>query len=155
RAATDAAIVATPLVVGAVGGLQTANAVRTWYRTLDRPAWNPPDRVFGPVWTALYATMGVSCRLVVRSPTTRERRALALALFATQLALNFGWSWIFFVRHALGPAVLEILALWVAIALTIAAFARVRGSAGALLLPYLAWVTFASVLTVSIWRRNA
>jgi tryptophan-rich sensory protein len=79
---------------------------------------------------------------------------VALALFATQLALNGAWSWIFFSRHAIGAALAEILVLWLAIAATIATFAAIRPSAGALLLPYLAWVSFATVLTAAIWRRN-
>jgi translocator protein len=150
----DAAIVATPLVVGGIGGLLSTDAIRGWYRTIARPDWNPPDWVFGPVWTTLYATMGVALVKVVRSDAASEERALAVALFTIQLVLNLGWSWIFFVQHDLGLALGEIIALWLAIAATAAAFARIRLTAGALLLPYLAWVTFASVLTASIWQLN-
>ena len=150
----DAAIVMTPLVVGGISGLLTTDAIRGWYRTIERPDWNPPDWVFGPVWTTLYAMMGVALVKVVRSEARSDERALAVALFAIQLVLNFGWSWIFFIQHDLGLALAEIIALWLAIAATAGAFSRIRPAAGALLLPYLAWVTFASLLTASIWRLN-
>lgn len=150
----DAAMVATPLVVGGISGLLTSGQIATWYRTLERPDWNPPDWVFGPVWTTLYLVMGVALRSVVRSSSPNGARALALGLFALQLALNFGWSWIFFVEHELGIALVEVVGLWLAIAATAVAFARVRPIAGALLLPYLAWVTFATALTAAIWQLN-
>jgi tryptophan-rich sensory protein len=154
RRIADAALLATPLVVGGISGLLTSDAIRGWYRTLERPDWNPPDWVFGPVWTTLYAMMGVALVKVVRSEARRDERSLALALFAIQLVLNFGWSWIFFVQHDLGLAFAEIVVLWLAIAATAGAFARVRPTAGALLLPYLGWVSFAMVLSGTIWQRN-
>lgn len=154
RRITDAGIVLTPLVVGGISGLLTSDAIRGWYRTLERPDWNPPDWVFGPVWTTLYVMMGVALVKVVRSDSRPEERSLAVALFAVQLTLNFGWSWIFFVEHDLGLALAEIIVLWFAIAATAAAFGRIRPASGALLLPYLGWVTFASVLTASIWQLN-
>ena len=147
-------MVAAPLVVGGISGLLTSGQIATWYRTLDRPDWNPPDWVFGPVWTTLYLVMGVALRSAVRAPSREGARAVAVGLFALQLALNFGWSWIFFVEHELGLALAEIVALWLAIAATAAAFARLRPVAGALLLPYLAWVTFATALTGAIWQLN-
>jgi tryptophan-rich sensory protein len=154
RPAIDLAIGAAPLVVGAASGALTAPAIRSWYRRLERPSWNPPDRVFGPVWTALYATMGVALVRVVRSDRPADARRLAVGLFGLQLALNFGWSWIFFVEHEIGLAVAEILVLWVAIAATAVTFGRLAPSAGLLLVPYLAWVTFAAALNVAVWRRN-
>jgi translocator protein len=150
----DLAIGATPLAVGAISGALTAPAIRTWYRGLDRPRWNPPDRVFGPVWTALDASMGVALVRVVRSRRPGVERRLAIGLFAVQLALNFGWSWIFFVEHEIGFALAEILVLWTVIAATVVAFGRVAPAAGALLLPYLGWVTFAAALNAAIWRLN-
>ena len=116
------------LAVGAISAAVTMNgSIRRWYRTLDVPSWNPPDWVFGPVWTTLYVMMGVALVQVVRSePRSRLARQIGLGLFAFQLLLNFGWSWIFFVNHDLGGALVEILALWLAIAATIAAFAVVR-----------------------------
>lgn len=154
RRLADVAIIATPLVVGGISGLLTSGQIATWYRTLERPGWNPPDEVFGPVWTSLYLAMGVALRTVVRSDAGERDRLLAVGLFALQLALNFGWSWIFFVEHELGLAVVEIVALWLAIAATIAAFARIRPAAGALLLPYLGWVTFATALSAAVWQLN-
>ena len=154
RRAGDAAIVAIPLVVGGLSGLLTTGAIRGWYRTIATPAWNPPDWVFGPVWTTLYVMMGVALVRVARSERTGTARTVGLGLFALQLALNFGWSWLFFVNHDLGGALIEILALWLAIAATIAAFAAVRPSAAGLLVPYLAWTTFATALTATIWRLN-
>jgi translocator protein len=156
RRLADLAIGAAPLAVGSLSGIATARGVRGWYRTIRRPSWNPPDAVFGPVWTTLYGLMGIALVQVARAPRPADdpvRRA-ALGLFALQLALNGAWSWIFFSRHALGTALAEILVLWLAILATIAAFIRIRPSAGALLVPYLAWVTFATVLTAEIWRRN-
>jgi tryptophan-rich sensory protein len=152
----DLAIGAAPLAVGGLTGLATAPQIRSWYRTLDRPSWNPPDGVFGPVWTGLYALMGVSLVRIVRAgePSGAATRRVALGLFAAQLALNGAWSWIFFSRHAIGAALAEILVLWLAIAATIGTFAAIRPSAAALLVPYLAWVTFATALTAAIWRRN-
>jgi translocator protein len=147
-------IAASPLAVGGVSGALTAPAIRTWYRSLDRPRWNPPDAVFGPVWTTLYAAMGIALLRVAKADRSAAARRLAIGLFGAQLALNFGWSWIFFVQREIGAAALEILALWLAIVATIAAFARVAPSAAALLVPYLAWVTFAAALNVAIWRLN-
>jgi benzodiazapine receptor len=154
RRLVDIAIVATPVAVGGLSGVLTAGSIRGWYRTLRRPDWNPPDWVFGPVWTTLYAMMGVALVQVVRSEEDRVARQVGLVLFVLQLVLNFGWSWIFFVNHDLFGALVEILALWLAIAATIASFAAVRRSAAALLVPYLAWTTFATALTAAIWSLN-
>lgn len=154
RRMADVAIGTAPLAVGAISGALTAPAIRTWYRRLDRPAWNPPDGVFGPVWTTLYASMGIALVRVVRSDRPAEARRFAIGLFGLQLALNFGWSWIFFVEHEIGLAVAEVLALWLAIAATAVAFGRIAPAAGALLVPYLAWVTFAAALNFAVWRRN-
>ena len=154
RRLVDLAMVATPLAVGGASSLFTMDGLRVWYRTIERPEWNPPDWVFGPVWTTLYLMMGIALVQVVRSDGDRIARQVGVGLFALQLVLNFGWSWIFFTNHDLGGALIEILALWLAIAATIAAFAAIRRSAAALLVPYLAWTTFATVLTATIWRLN-
>jgi len=150
----DLAVGATPLAVGAISGALAAPSIRSWYRALDRPSWNPPDAVFGPVWTSLYATMGIALVRVVRARGAAAERRLALGFFGLQLALNFGWSWIFFVEHEIGLAAAEILVLWLAIVATAVSFGRLSPAAGALLLPYLGWVTFATALNVAIWRRN-
>jgi tryptophan-rich sensory protein len=124
-----------------------------WYRRLRRPAWSPPPSVFGPVWTALYALMGVAAALVAAGPRSPDRER-ALGLFKLQLALNAAWTPIFFGLRRPGAALAEIIAMWLAVAATVALFARQRLVAGLLLLPYLAWVTFATALNAAIWRRN-
>lgn len=124
-----------------------------WHAALVKPAWNPPNFVFAPVWTLLYALMGAAAWLVFRSASSPRRRT-ALALFAVQLALNAAWSWLFFGRHALGASLAEIVLLWAAILATLLAFRPVSRAAAWLLAPYLAWVTFASALTYAIWRLN-
>ena len=122
-----------------------------WYRELEKPGWAPPPWLFGPVWTVLYAMMGIAAWLVDRSrPMSRG----ALGLFGLQLALNALWTPIFFGLRRPFAAFVEILAMWVAILATVVAFTRARVVAGLLLVPYLAWVTFAALLNGAIWRRN-
>jgi tryptophan-rich sensory protein len=123
-----------------------------YYADLRKPAWAPPPWLFGPVWTALYALIGVAAWLVDRRGGAGSRRALGL--WGGQLALNAAWTPIFFGLRAPGPALVEILVLWVAVAATTIAFLARRTAAGALLLPYLAWVTFATALNFEIWRLN-
>jgi tryptophan-rich sensory protein len=137
----------------AVGGLFTGTSVSTWYRTLAKPSFTPPDWVFGPVWSTLYAMMGVAAWLVWRQ--SRPGVRLALALFAVQLALNVAWSALFFGLRLPGAAFAEVLVLWLAIAATLLAFLRISSVAALLLVPYLAWVSYAAALTFSIWRLNA
>lgn len=137
--------------VAGIGGVVTTRSLDSWYRRLDKPPWTPPDRVFGPVWSLLYGAQAVAAWLVWRSG---GKRAPALQLYGAQLALNLGWTLLFFGLRRPGWAVLEIAALWVAIAATVAAFRRRSPAAAWLLLPYLAWVTFALALTVAVWRRN-
>ena len=136
----------------AVGSVATASSVGSWYRTLVKPPWTPPDWVFGPVWTLLYAAMGVAAWLVWRSTTAVRERALTL--FGVQLGLNVAWSWLFFGLRRIDLALVDIAALWVAIALTIRAFARARSAAAWLLVPYLAWVSFAAVLNAALLQLN-
>jgi len=124
-----------------------------WYRALDKPPWTPPGWVFGPAWTLLYFSMGVAAWLVWRERGV-ERAALPLALFAVQLVLNGLWSWLFFGLRRPDLGLVDIVALWAAIAATVVTFWGVRPLAGAILLPYLAWVSFATALNASIWRRN-
>lgn len=123
-----------------------------WYAQLVKPSWNPPDWIFAPVWTILYAAMAVAAWLVWREVTS-ERRA-PLAVWTLQLVLNALWSWIFFGLHRPGWAAIEIGLLWLAILATTILFWRVRRVAGALLLPYLVWVSFAAVLNVALWWLN-
>lgn len=133
--------------LGAIGSREAPQV----YGQLALPPWAPPASVFGPVWTLLYALMAVAAWLVWRAP---GRHTTALALFAVQLAANVLWSWLFFAWRSGALASFDVLLLLALVAATAIAFWRVRPWAGALLLPYLAWVAFASALTVSVWQRN-
>ena len=125
-----------------------------WFVALAKPSWQPPNYLFGPVWTTLYLMMGIAAGLVwLRGPSPAVRAALIV--FVGQLVLNALWTPVFFGAHALGAALIVIVLMWLAIALTIALFWRVRPLTAALLLPYLAWVSFATALNAALWRLNA
>jgi len=137
---------------GAIGAIASANA-GDFYIRLDRPSWAPPSNVFGPVWTLLYVSMGVSAWLVWRERGWSRARG-ALGLFVLQLAVNAAWSWFFFAWHRGGLAMLDIVILAALLVATLVAFARIRMLAAWLLVPYLAWVCFAAALNYSVWQRN-
>jgi len=141
------------LAVGGIGGRWTAPEIPGWYRSLAKPSFNPPSWIFGPVWTTLYVLMAVAAWRVAASPES-PLRSLGLTLFVFQLALNLAWSWIFFHKHAIGTAAVEVAVLWCAIGATTLVFSRVSASAAWLMAPYWAWVTFATILNVAIWRVN-
>lgn len=124
-----------------------------WYRGLAKPSFNPPDAVFGPVWTAFYFLMALAAWLVWRRRGTNDV-TWALSAYVVQLALNAAWSWLFFGRHQIGWALVDITLLWIAILVTVVLFWRVSRAASFLLVPYLAWVSFAAVLNMSFWRLN-
>jgi translocator protein len=124
-----------------------------WYATLAKPSWNPPSWVFAPVWTTLYALMGVAAWLVW--DPHRGAAQTALTLFVLQLIANAAWSWLFFGLQSPFLAFIDIVVLWLLIIATTLAFRRLRPIAAALLLPYLAWVTFAAALNYQIWRLNS
>lgn len=136
----------------AVGALASVRAA-SFYQQLAQPSWAPPASVFGPVWLVLYALMGVAAWLVWREGGWRRQRA-ALAFFVLQLAVNALWSWLFFAWQHGAIAFANIVVLWLLLLVTITAFWRVRPLAGALLLPYLAWVTFAAALNYAVWQLN-
>lgn len=138
------------LAVGAGGALLTRPQLGSWYRRLRKPRWNPPDALFGPVWTVLYVMMAVAAWLVWRTGASWWR----LVPFIVQLALNLGWSGLFFALRRPGLALVELALLWASIAVTIVVFAPVSGPAALLLLPYLSWVTFAGALNLRIWSLN-
>jgi translocator protein len=140
------------IAAGAVGAIASADA-GTFYGELSRPHWAPPAWLFAPVWTALYAMMAVSAWEIWRTSGFARART-ALVLFVAQLAANSLWTWIFFAWNRGAMAFVEILILWCLIVATIASFWRLRVPAALMLLPYLAWVTFAALLTFSTWRRN-
>jgi translocator protein len=143
---------AVTFAAAGVGGLATRRAPE-FYAALSRPGWAPPPWLFGPVWSVLYVLMAVAAWLVWRQRDVPGART-ALALFGAQLALNAAWSWLFFAWRLGTIAAVEIVLLLVLIALAAAAFWRVRPLAGALLLPYLAWVGYATALTLALVRRN-
>ena len=139
------------LAVGAVAGIATAKGVNGWYATLEKPSFNPPNGVFAPVWTTLYVLMAIAAWRVWR---LRGIASVALILFFVQLALNFAWSFIFFTAHDIRVALMEIAVLWLAIVLTTIAFFRADRIAGWLMVPYIAWVSFASLLNYSVYQLN-
>lgn len=139
-------------VAGAAGAV-TADSVATWYPTLNKPAFTPPDGVFAPVWTALYAAMAVAGWRVWRKVGFAGGRT-ALGLFAVQLLLNGAWSFLFFGAHRIGAALVEIVVLWLVIAATTIAFWRIDRIAGLLFVPYLLWVGYATALNAGIWLAN-
>jgi benzodiazapine receptor len=133
--------------IGAIASLDAA----AFYGQLNKPSWAPPAGVFGPVWSALYLLMGISAWLVWRAPGARR---YALGLFVAQLAANALWSWLFFAWHRGALAAVEVLVLLALIVWTAIAFWRISRLAAVLLIPYLLWVSYASLLTWSVWQRN-
>lgn len=143
---------AVSFIAAAIGSAASIQA-GSFYTQLVRPEWAPPPDVFGPVWSVLYAVMGIAAWLVWRVGGFRAART-ALTLFLLQLAVNALWSWLFFGWHLGGVAFADIAMLWVLIVATLVAFWRVRPLAGVLLVPYLLWVSFAFALNYSVWQLN-
>ncbi len=142
------------LAAGFLGSLATRPSIPGWYAALEKPSFNPPNWLFGPVWTLLYILMGIALFLVWRLGLDTRGVKTAVILFLVQLALNVLWSYVFFGAHRLGGAFAVIAVLWVFILLTMLRFFPLYRAAGWLLVPYLLWVSFASVLNFSIWRLN-
>ena len=153
-----AGFIALTIGAAALGGLSTVSSVGTWYQLLRKPSWKPPDWLFGPVWTLLYAAMAVSAWLVrgaMEGDDERRRSGrLALGAWGTQLALNVTWSFVFFGRRSLGGGLAVIAPLWLAIAATAGLAARLSRAAAALLVPYLGWTSFAAALNLRVWQLN-
>jgi translocator protein len=145
-----AGFVGSCLAVAGLAGFATAQSVVEWYPTLAKPSWTPPSWLFGPVWTVLYVLMGVAAWLVWSKGQARN----ALLLFGAQLLLNLAWSFLFFGARSPGLGLIDIVALWLAIAATIFAFAQRTRTAALLLAPYLAWVSFAMALNAKIFLLN-
>lgn len=143
---------AVTFAAAALGAIASTNA-GAFYAELSRPAWAPPASLFAPVWTSLYVLMAMAAWLVWRECGWRGAGA-PLALYLVQLAANALWTWLFFVARQGALAFVETLILWALVSATAVVFWRARPLAGALLLPYLGWVTFATALTYSVWRRN-
>lgn len=142
-------------MAGIIGSFFTAPSITSWYSTLIKPALNPPAWVFGPVWTTLYALMGIAAFLVWKKGLDRRDVRIALGIFAVQLVLNTLWSIIFFSLHSPGGAFFEIVILWVAILATIISFYKISKPAAWLLLPYIAWASFAGYLNFMLWTLNS
>lgn len=150
-----AIVVIICLAVGYLSGMVTRASITTWYPTLVKPSFNPPNWIFAPVWTSLYVMMGVAAGLIWNQITTQKASVTkALQFFTIQLVLNALWSYLFFGLHNLMLATIEVVLLWLMIFETYSQFAKINKTASYLMLPYLAWVSFASVLTASIWWLN-
>lgn len=143
---------AVTLILGIASGFSTVDSITTWYQYLNKPSFNPPNYLFGPVWTVLYVMMGVAFALVWHSQNSRKRQAMWV--FGFQFVLNLAWSFLFFNLHQTGWALIEIIVLWLSIAWAIRLFYPIKPLAAYLLVPYLAWVSFASVLNGAIWYLN-
>lgn len=146
--------IAASQLAGVIGSVFTASAIPTWYVGLAKPAWNPPNWVFGPIWITLYVLMGVSAWLIWKNDWEKKEVRMALGAFWVQLFLNAAWSIIFFGFQSPGWALVEIAFLWLAIVWIIAAFYKISKPAAYLLAPYFLWVSFASYLNYTIWMLN-
>lgn len=145
-------LVVSFIICFAAAGIGTRFLPDDWFKNLNKPSWNPPNWLFAPVWTILYALMAIAAWQVWEQAGVNA--VPLLALFLVQLAMNAAWTWIFFGLHHPDRAFAEIVVLWILIAATLIGFWQVNPLAGLLLLPYLAWVTFASFLNLTIWRLN-
>jgi len=142
------------LAAGMIGSFFTFSAIPAWYATLVKPALSPPNWLFGPVWTTLYILMGAALYMVRESGASKPRVADASRWFGLQLALNTAWSIIFFGLKSMPLALLEIAVMWLVIAITMEKFRKISRNAFLLLVPYLAWVSFAMLLNASLWLLN-
>jgi translocator protein len=140
--------------VGITSGLLSRSGMDVWFKTLDKPSFNPPAYLFGPVWTTLYLLMGISLWIVWKSGASESKKRGAIYVFAVQLFINFWWSILFFKFHSIGYALLNIVLLDIAILITIFYFARISRLAGWLLVPYILWVYFATVLNYNFFTIN-
>lgn len=147
---------AIPIAIGSISGFITRNEMGTgsWFESLIKPSFNPPNAVFGPVWITLYTLMGISLYMIWNVSSNPEGKKALLA-FGLQLFFNFWWSILFFHFHLLLVSVIDIILLWFCIIWMIIAFKKIKPVAGYLQLPYLAWVSFAAVLNASIWMLNS
>lgn len=146
--------IAIPLAVGATGAFFTASSVKTWYTTLNKPSFNPPNTIFAPVWTTLYIIMGISAYLIWQKRHTIKHFPRTIAIYAIQLILNLMWSFIFFYAHQIGVALFEIIILLLVVITNALTFYKIDKLAGLLFIPYILWVSFATVLTYNIFILN-
>ena len=142
--------IAIPLLVGGISGYITSSNIDTWFATLNKPSFNPPNYIFGPVWTTLYTLMGISLYIVLKKAKATDRFKLVF-IFVLQLILNFFWSIIFFKSHQIGMALIEILILWTSIVVMLVLFYKRSKLASLINIPYLLWVSFATILNYSFY----
>ena len=142
-----------PLAVGGISSYFTLQAIPTWYTTLHAPSFNPPNWIFGPVWTTLYILMGISLYLIWKMPETPARNT-ACIVFLIQLVFNFSWSFSFFYFKNIGFALIIIIGLWLSIAATLFLFYKIKPIAAYINIPYLCWVSFATALNYAYYRLN-
>jgi tryptophan-rich sensory protein len=141
-----------PLLVGGISGIATVSGIKDWYVHLNKPFFNPPNYLFGPVWSLLYLLMGISFYIILQSKSVAKKRAILI--FFIQLFLNFWWSFLFFKFQLLGISMIEIMLMWLSILWMIIEFKKINKIAAYLQIPYLVWVTFATLLNASIWYLN-
>ena len=146
--------IAIPLIVGFIGSFFTTSNIPTWYTSLIKPSFNPPNYLFGPVWTILYILMGVAAFLIWQKGIKKKKVKVAIYIFVAQLFLNMLWSILFFGLQNPLLALIEIFILWALILLTIVKFSEISKKATYLLIPYILWVSFASILNLFIYLLN-
>ncbi|MES2517197.1 MAG: TspO/MBR family protein [Bacteroidota bacterium] len=139
---------------GIASGFFSQSGVGTWFISLNKPSWNPPAYLFAPVWTLLYLLMGISFWLIWKSNATEPKKTNAMIIFGVQLFLNFWWSILFFKLHTPALALIDIILMFITINITIFWFAKISRTAAWLLVPYISWVSFASLLNYTIWIMN-
>ena len=142
-----------PLAIGGLAGAFTSEAIPGWYASLNQPSFNPPNWVFGPVWTTLYIILGISLFLIWKLPAGKERNQ-AILIFLAHFLLNFCWSFFFFYFQMIGLALIDIVALWILIFIMLVRFYKLRPIAAYINIPYLVWVTFATALNLSYFFLN-
>jgi translocator protein len=145
---------ALPQLAGLTGAAFTETGEGSWYRQIQKPGWNPPGWLFAPVWTTLYILMGIAFYLIWKSAADVKIKRPAMIVWVVQLIFNFFWTIIFFYAHQIGSAFAEIVLLWLLILVTIFLCARISKLAAWLLVPYISWVSFATILTYTIWQLN-
>lgn len=141
-------------LAGAVGTVYTLKQITTWYVSLIKPAWTPPNWAFGPIWSTLYVLMGISLFLVWREGLERKDVKIAIIVFAAQLVINVVWSLVFFATHNIIGGLVMVIILWVSILITILVFYRISKPAAIILIPYLIWVTIAGYLNYTVFLLN-
>lgn len=146
--------IAITLAIGALGGWATAQSVKTWYPTLNKPSFNPPNWLFAPVWTTLYILIGIAAYLVWVRRDKIVHFPRTVAIYLIQLILNLSWSFIFFYLHEVGFALAEIILLLIIIVINASMFYKINKWAGLIFIPYILWVSFASFLTYNIFILN-